>query len=104
MVEEVIYRGVLYSALKRSVGTGLTVAIVTLLFAGIHYPQYWGSPGSIILITLLSLTLTLTRSISGNLLPCVLLHFLFNGLQSVAIIYSALSDSPPEQALSQLFR
>lgn len=97
LVEEVVYRGVLYSAFQRSIGAPLAVTVVTLLFAGIHYAQYWGSPGTIILITLLSLILTLTRAISGNLLPCVILHFLFNGLQSVGII-ATMTDTNAEAA------
>lgn len=96
-VEELVYRGVLYSAFERSTGKIAAVAIVTLLFAGIHYPQYWGSPGSIIAITLLSFILTATRAVSGNLLPSVILHFLFNGLQSISIVYLTMNggiDAP----------
>ena len=50
-VEEVIYRGILYSALQRTTGTVLAVVIVTLLFAAVHVPQYWGSPSTIMLLT-----------------------------------------------------
>jgi len=96
-IEELVYRGVLYSAVERSAGKVAAVLIVTLLFAGIHYPQYWGSPGSIIAITLLSFVLTATRAISGNLLPSVILHFIFNALQSVSIVYLTMNgglDAP----------
>lgn len=93
LVEEVVYRGILFSAFQRSRGTAIAVIIVTLLFAGVHYLQYWGSPGTIILITLLSLALTLVRSTSRNLLPCIILHFLFNGFQSLLILQQS-SGSP----------
>lgn len=87
LVEEVIYRGILYSAIQRSVGVGWAVFIVTTLFAGVHFWQYWGSPGTIILICLLSLILTLIRVRTNNLLPCVILHTIFNGLQSISLIF-----------------
>lgn len=107
VVEEVVYRGILYSALLKKAGTTVAVILVTLMFAGIHYPQYWGSPGSIILITLLSLILTLTRTVSGNLLPCIVLHLIFNGVQAVSIIAAVISGediSAPVDSLQGLFR
>ncbi|MEZ5422210.1 MAG: type II CAAX endopeptidase family protein [Pyrinomonadaceae bacterium] len=90
-IEELVYRGVLYPAVERSTGKIAAVLIVTLLFGGIHFPQYWGSPGSLLGITLLSFVLTATRAVSGNLLPCVILHFIFNGLQSVSIVYATMN-------------
>ncbi|MEP6945133.1 MAG: type II CAAX endopeptidase family protein [Acidobacteriota bacterium] len=104
IVEEVVYRGVLYSAFQRSRGTVAAIIIVTFMFAGVHYLQYWGSPGTIILITILSLTLTLVRSTSRNLLPCIILHFLFNGLQSISILQQSFGapDSIPEKAAAVL--
>ena len=86
LVEEVVYRGVLYSAIQRSIGVKGAIAIVTALFALIHVPQYWGSPGTIILICLLSLVLTLVRVSTGNLLPCIILHTIFNGIQSLFLV------------------
>lgn len=86
LVEEVIYRGILYSAFQRSIGRAGAVVIVTALFALVHVPQYWGSPGTILLICLLSLVLTLVRVKTDNLLPCVILHTIFNGLQSLLLV------------------
>ncbi len=94
VVEEVIYRGILYSALQRSIGSIATIAIVTAMFAGVHFFQYWGSPGTLILITLLSLTLTLVRYSSRNLLPCIVMHMLFNGAQSIFLIVGPYLDKP----------
>lgn len=86
LVEEVVYRGVLYSAIQRSLGVTGAVAIVTFLFALIHVPQYWGSPGTILMICLLSLVLTLIRVGTNNLLPCIILHTIFNGIQSLFLV------------------
>ncbi|MEQ1764675.1 MAG: CPBP family intramembrane glutamic endopeptidase [Pyrinomonadaceae bacterium] len=86
VVEEVIYRGILYSAFQRSVGTFTAVALVTFLFALVHVPQYWPSFSTIFLLTLLSLILTLIRVYTVNLLPCIILHTLFNAFQSALLM------------------
>jgi membrane protease YdiL (CAAX protease family) len=96
LVEEVVYRGLLFSAVRRRAGGLWAVAIVTLLFAGVHYFQYWGSPGTIILITLLSLGLTLVRYKTKNLLPCIILHTLINGLQSMFLVLQPYLPQPEE--------
>ncbi len=86
LVEEVIYRGILYSALQRSIGGGRAIGLVTFMFAAVHFLQYWGSPGTILLICLLSLILTLIRWKTDNLLPCIVMHTIFNGLQSLVMV------------------
>jgi membrane protease YdiL (CAAX protease family) len=86
IVEEVIYRGVLYSAVQRTAGMPLAIVIVTVLFALVHVPQYYPSYSTIFLLTLLSLVLTTVRAMSKNLLPCIILHFVFNGLQSLLLV------------------
>ncbi len=104
LVEEVIYRGVLYSALQRTVGVNAAIGLVTFLFALVHVPQYLESASTLILLAILSLILTLVRVRTGNLLPCVILHTLFNGIQSVLLIaepYLGL-DPKPENAISAI--
>lgn len=99
-IEELVYRGVLYPAAERKMGKAAAITLVTLAFASIHYFQYWPAYGSIIMITFLSFMLTFLRAYSRNLLPCVILHFLFNGLQSIAIVASAFNGdiAPPDPA------
>ena len=86
IVEEVIYRGILYSAFQRTLGLVLAIIAVTLLFALVHVPQYYPSISTIALLLLLSLILTLVRAWTGNLLPCIILHTIFNGTQSLLLI------------------
>jgi CAAX protease family protein len=86
LVEEMIYRGLLYSAFRRALGQWAAVVIVTSMFAGLHVVQYWPNVGAISSITLLSLALTLIRARTGKLLPCFIVHLVFNGIQSVIII------------------
>ncbi len=85
-VEEVIYRGVLYSAFEKAFGVSPAFILVTILFALVHVPQYFPSYGTILLLTLLSVTLTALRIWSNNIWPCVVLHTVFNGIQSILLI------------------
>lgn len=95
VVEEVIYRGILYSAFQRAVGVTSSVILVTLLFALVHVPQYYPSFVTIALLTLLSLILTLVRAATHNLLPCIVLHFFFNAFQSLTLILEPYMQQEP---------
>jgi CAAX protease family protein len=109
-VEEFVYRGVLFSALQRDVGLIVTwimavafgveldsksrnrvgvwaaVIMVLALFTIIHVPQYWPNFGVIAAVALLSIVLTLVRAYSGRLLPCIVIHLVFNGIQAIILI------------------
>jgi membrane protease YdiL (CAAX protease family) len=85
LVEELIYRGVLYSAVERALGRGIAIFAVSLLFAGVHVFQYVNNIAVITVITLLSFTLTFVRAYSGKLLPSFVIHLVFNGVQSLII-------------------
>jgi uncharacterized protein len=90
IVEEVIYRGLLYSAFQRTVGKVIAVILVTLMFAGVHALQYSkdATPDYAVMsvLLLLSLLLTIIRASTGNLLPCIVLHTVFNSFQSILMI------------------
>jgi len=86
LVEELIFRGVLYPALQRAIGMIGAVAIVTVLFAGIHVFQYYENLAVVAVITLLSLTLTLLRAYTRRLLPSFVLHLVFNGIQAAFLV------------------
>jgi membrane protease YdiL (CAAX protease family) len=101
MVEEVIYRGVLYSALERRWGWVTGVVVVTLLFAAVHVPQYANSMAALAAILSLSLVLTLLRAATGQLLPCVVTHMIFNGVQAVLLL--ATQGGTPEPATPEAF-
>jgi len=87
LVEEMIYRGLLYSALQRVAGPWSAVIAVSAMFAGLHVLQYWPNAGVIGSITLLSVVLTWVRARTGRLLPCFVIHLVFNGVQSVIIVF-----------------
>jgi CAAX protease family protein len=92
LIEELIYRGLLYKALERAAGVAIAIAVVSLLFAGVHVFQYRNNLAVIAVITLLSITLTVTRAVSGKVLPAFIIHLVFNGIQSVLIVVGAFVD------------
>jgi membrane protease YdiL (CAAX protease family) len=85
-VEEFVYRGVLYAPLQRLAGVPGAVLLVLALFTLIHVPQYWPNFGVIAAVALLSIVLTVVRAYSGRLLPCIVIHLVFNGIQAVILI------------------
>ena len=86
LVEEIVYRGVLYPALQRAMGMTWAVVLVSVLFTLPHVPQYRNNLGVIMVILVLSLCLTLVRALTGRLLPCFIIHLVFNGIQSVIML------------------
>ena len=92
LVEEVIYRGVLYPAVEKAAGMGIAIAVVSLLFAGVHVLQYKNNISVILMITMLSIVLTVARAVTGTMLPSFIIHLVFNGIQSVVIVASGFVD------------
>lgn len=88
LVEEVIYRGILYGSLVKRWGRWVAIIGVSAIFLGVHVPQYWGSAAVIVSLGALSFILTLVRAYTKTLLPCYVIHLLFNGVQAVAIVAS----------------
>jgi membrane protease YdiL (CAAX protease family) len=110
LIEEVVYRGVLYSALQKRIGMHWAIVGVLLLFTIVHVPQYWPNFGVIGAVGVLSLSLTLVRAYTGSLLPCFVMHLVFNGIQAVLIVLepylpkSITGDEKSAEALVMLAR
>jgi membrane protease YdiL (CAAX protease family) len=94
-VEELIYRGVLYSALQKVLGMTKAVVIVSILFAGVHVLQYYKNLAVIAAITILSVSLTLVRARTGRLLPSYVIHLVFNGIQAVILVLQPFTEKSP---------
>jgi membrane protease YdiL (CAAX protease family) len=106
--EEVIYRGILYPAIRRWTGAVIAVMLVTLIFASLHVWQYWPNAGAISGISLVSLVLTAVRARTGKLLPCFVIHLVFNGIQSIFIVADPylrpMIETPKPEAAPALIR
>ncbi len=85
-VEEVIYRGMLYSGLRSRLPVGLSILIVGSIFTLVHVQQYWGAWASLVGLTTLSLILTAIRAYTKSLLPCVAIHLVFNMIGATSIL------------------
>ena len=92
LIEEVVYRGVVYPALEKVLGMGFAITVVSLLFAGVHVFQYRSNVAVIVVITLLSITLTVARAVTGRLIPSFIIHLVFNGVQSVLIVLGPILE------------
>jgi membrane protease YdiL (CAAX protease family) len=108
LVEEIIYRGILFPAWQQLSGSTIAVIVVTLSFAIPHIPQYRQNLAVIASITVLSLVLTIVRARTGRLLPCYIIHLVFNGIQAVLIALETLlrppaKTPPPDVASSFVF-
>jgi membrane protease YdiL (CAAX protease family) len=91
-IEEFTYRGVLYSALQRTIGVRGAVIFVLGLFTLIHVPQYWPNLGVIGAVALLSIVLTIVRARTGRLLPCIVIHMAFNGVQAGLLLLQPFAE------------
>lgn len=88
LVEELVYRGILYSAVQRAIGMWWAVLLVGALFTGVHVAQYYNHPGVIVAVGALGFTLTYVRARTGRILPCIIIHLIFNGIQCVGLVLS----------------
>jgi uncharacterized protein len=107
LVEEVVYRGVLYGGIEGTYGKRAAILAVTLMFAGVHAQQYWGSVASLAAIFLLSLALTTLRAWTGKLLPCVATHLVYNGIQAAILLLApdeAIKSQTDQAALMIIWR
>ncbi|WP_049623316.1 CPBP family intramembrane glutamic endopeptidase [Frateuria defendens] len=83
LIEELLFRGLLLSALLQRFGAGWAVAISSLLFATVHLPDLGFLWYAVPNLTLLAVALAWLRLRSGSLWPAVLAHGV-NNLLAVA--------------------
>lgn len=92
LVEEIVYRGVIFGGLRKRFPAVTTIVIVTLLFTGVHVLQYAGAWATIAGLTVLSLVLTVVRAASKSLLPCIVIHFVNNLVVSLFLVFGKSTD------------
>lgn len=105
LVEEIIYRGILYPTLQRTFGVIWAVSVVSILFAGVHVFQYFNNFAVVSVIAILSVSLTLVRARTRSLLPCFVIHFVFNGLQALLLVLQPIIEkyAPQQKPVTGLF-
>lgn len=90
LVEELLFRGALLSALLRRMHTGWAVAVSSLLFACVHLPDLGFLWYAVPNLALLGAVLAWLRLRSGSLWPAVVAHGM-NNLLAVAAWFVASS-------------
>jgi membrane protease YdiL (CAAX protease family) len=77
-MEELVFRGVLFSFFERLGGFGVAVPATAVLFAALHYPEYAGAWTHVFMILVVGLVLSVARASTGSLVPSFLLHTAYN--------------------------
>ena len=80
LIEEIIFRGFLYSVFSEIRGTRLAVIATAVLFAIMHAPQLWPSMAGILMILAVGYVLSIVRERSNSLIPSFILHTAYNGM------------------------
>jgi len=86
LMEELLFRGLLYPVLARRIGVAGGILLTALSFGLIHYPQY-KSWSAVLVITLVGVVLTSVRAVTKSVAASFLVHVGYNGtLMAVAAL------------------
>ena len=88
LVEELVFRGLLFAIFERMVGLRFAVGATALLFAGLHVPEYWHAWNHVLMISIVGLVFSLARAKSGSLAASVLLHVGYNTCMMAALFFT----------------
>ena len=88
VVEELVFRGLLFAIFERVAGTRLAVLSTAILFAGLHIPEYWHAWNHMFMILLVGMVFSLARGLTGSLTPSIILHIGYNSLMITGLFFS----------------
>lgn len=80
IVEEILFRGLIYKHLKRAMPVWLALVIQAVLFGAVHGQLLWA-----VFAFVLAIALGLTRDYFDSLWPCIAIHLCFNGANYLPI-------------------
>jgi membrane protease YdiL (CAAX protease family) len=78
VVEETLFRGLLYPVFARSLGQGAGVVVVGTLFGLLHSAQLWGGWTQIGVLVCVGIILTYVRAVKRTVFASFLLHLSYN--------------------------
>ena len=87
LVEEMMYRGVLYGGYRKSFGPVWAAVTTTLIFVALHFSYYIHFPSNVICIIVLALVMLWCRLHWNAIGPAVAVHFGFNFTVAVCVVY-----------------
>lgn len=79
LVEEMYYRGFLYSAFRGLLGTNMAFILIIVWFAAIHAIQVGGNVAALSVIMYMGAMWTWLRHKYNSILPGMFSHFVYNG-------------------------
>jgi membrane protease YdiL (CAAX protease family) len=88
LVEELIFRGYIYTVLERLWGVAPAVLLSGVLFGSIHFPQLWPGYFQMFLLCVVGVVFSLARARTGTTLASVALHFGYNAAISLLFLFS----------------
>jgi membrane protease YdiL (CAAX protease family) len=80
VVEELVFRGLLFAIFERSVGMRFAVLSTAVLFAGLHIPEYWHAWNHVGMILIVGMVFSMARGVTGTITPSIFLHVGYNSL------------------------
>ena len=83
LIEELYFRGVFLNSLNRYLLRSVACLVCGLVFGLLH-----GSFVSVFLITFLGIHLCYLRQKTGSLVPCIVVHFLFNAFAIIQVMFT----------------
>ena len=90
LLEEIVFRGFIFSALADLYGWKAALPITAVLFAALHVSQLRGNWPAVVVILFVGYVLTLARQRSGSLIPSIIIHTAYN---ATIFLLAALSTA-----------
>ncbi len=95
LFEEMIFRGYFFEVIRVVKTRNIAIVTIALIFAVLHFGQYWGDWVAIGMITLLGFVLTFLRSWTNSTIASVVMHYVYNisvTIMAGVMIYFANPD------------
>ncbi len=86
LIEETYYRGFLFPVLRKKLGAGIALFLMTVWFGAAHAFQVAGDWAALPVIVAMGLVWTLLRHRSESLLPSIVSHWTYNAVLVVVSI------------------
>lgn len=104
LVEEIIFRGYIYSVVERSWGLAPAVLASGILFGSIHFPQLWPGYFQMVLLCVVGIVFSLARAYTGTTLASIVLHFGYNfAISALYLISPTFRALPAADWILHLF-
>ena len=78
LLEEIIFRGFIFTALMDLYGWKVAVPVTSVLFAALHISQLTGNLPTVVLILLVGYVLTVVRHRTDSVIPSIIIHTTYN--------------------------